>query len=932
MGDRSFRLSLPKKDLFAVALPDIEYHSQVSFTFRKENYISNLQESPTQLAICFAPGSAYRTVTWGEPINHTFTSLGEKEISIRISLNNGKNLESHTYIHVIGQPIQYANKKDTEISIAATAKHSGGKIQIKYATFNTEKKQLIRPLIIADESDIYKFIEDKEINLEYLLNNFSEIEDINKVYDIVYIDNNKGFDDIFRNAQLFQDAMERINNMKGSIHDKNYVIGLGMGGLVASYALRDMENQGKNHDVYKFFTINTPHKGFNMPIGLQALIRHIHDIKIAKFFIKDISEEAKNLCNLLDQTAMKQMLIYSIDKNFNYQNNHPVFMQKYEGMGMPLTCKTVAISNGSYWGKNLFQPGERFFEFHKKKGTKSFFWKLVLLGNTEIKLDFEVNTLKSKQADQIYYGNLYLHKRLIFKYVDADFNKKVLNSTSDMVALDGAPGSEISIKQFFNEEDDILNAFKLNDFCFVPTVSALKMSNWQQKLLSGLNLNSGESGFMKLYATGENNIYIDLQKCADFLQEELEPQIKIGINDQIEKETKLTLSNVPSFIPIIWSFSNGNFKVISNRGNEVTVFPTKYQQSSTLIASVYLKEIQKVAELSLSSEKLKLSGDEYVLGVPKRYEINYLPYNAKLTWNYASGTKVIEQKDNYIDITAIDVSDPFIEAKVTCYDGTTTSARINLRNQTLESGYLICRSYWQETIDGGYRRKYALQMKCQPETIPIDDMTFFWENRDVSYHIRTMHGASKIETGGTTWNSQFINDSLVTKRDSILLPGQLYPSNPAIGLFSAEPGHPVDPGIHEWFPTNLKDLAVITLPEKPYKGTIICTVTDQNKNKLSATYSITNEYTPIYHASPNPSNTTLTLKKTASDNGLGVYEENKSIMLYLYNDYGIVCSRSVNTADEEIQIDVTNLPNGNYYLNTVADGEVIERELIFIKH
>lgn len=52
-----------KKDLFAVALPDIEYHSQVSFTFRKENYISNLQESPTQLAICFAPGSAYRTVT-----------------------------------------------------------------------------------------------------------------------------------------------------------------------------------------------------------------------------------------------------------------------------------------------------------------------------------------------------------------------------------------------------------------------------------------------------------------------------------------------------------------------------------------------------------------------------------------------------------------------------------------------------------------------------------------------------------------------------------------------------------------------------------------------------------------------------------------------------------------------------------------------------
>jgi triacylglycerol esterase/lipase EstA (alpha/beta hydrolase family) len=88
------------------------------------------------------------------------------------------------------------------------------------------------------------------------------------------------FDDIFHNAQLFEEAMERINGMRNSIHDKNYVIGIGMGGLVARYALKNMEQQGKVHDVCKYISINTPHKGANIPIGLQALVRYIQNLKI----------------------------------------------------------------------------------------------------------------------------------------------------------------------------------------------------------------------------------------------------------------------------------------------------------------------------------------------------------------------------------------------------------------------------------------------------------------------------------------------------------------------------------------------------------------------------------------------------------------------------------------------------------------------------
>lgn len=545
-----------KQYLFAIGLPNIdEYHSPVIFTFQKENYISNQQETPTQLSIRFNSESDYQNIIWGQPISHTFTSYGEKEICIRAKFSNGKVVESHTKIKIISQGPRYDSGDttipDTTITIAKTSTHSGGEIQIKYAQFNNYRK-LIRPLIIADESDILEFFGKNKMNLQFLLTDVSTheiMETVNKLYDIVYINNNKGFDDIFRNAQLFEDALERINNIRFNPHDQNCVIGLGMGGLVARYALRDMEQKGKDHDVYKFITINSPHKGINIPLGLQALIRHIQKMKLVKLFIKDISKEASKLCDLLDQTAIKQMLTYSIDKFFEYQNDHTTFMQKYEGIGMPTKCKNIAISNGSFENYSLFKPGDRFFEYNKTLGSNNFLLKLILLGKTELKFNFWANALKSKERTQIYWGNFYLHKKIFFWYKDIDYIKKELYSNEDMVALDGAPGSIISIKQFFNTNEDISNAFKLSNFCFVPTVSALAINNWEDKLSSSLYLNSKDSGFDKLYATSNNNDYTMLETCSDFLSLELAPQIK-GENTNIIGETTFTIYNVPDITPI----------------------------------------------------------------------------------------------------------------------------------------------------------------------------------------------------------------------------------------------------------------------------------------------------------------------------------------------------------------------------------------------
>ena len=253
---------------------------------------------------------------------------------------------------------------------------------------------MIRPLIIADETNALEFLskDTVKVDLNFLLkgNLGAVMNSLNQLYDIVYVDNNNGFDDIFRNARLFEEALARINAKRDPLHDKSYVVGLGMGGLVARYALRDMEIKGLNHDVCKFISLNAPHKGVNIPIGLQALIRYIQNIRIAKIFIKEIVRKADSIANVLDSKLIKQMLIYTIDKEYEYSNEHAAFMQEYERIGMPMQCENVAISNGSRRGDYLEIPGSLLFQ-------KSDSW---------FGFKSDIYLLKQKQEFQFFSGSI----------------------------------------------------------------------------------------------------------------------------------------------------------------------------------------------------------------------------------------------------------------------------------------------------------------------------------------------------------------------------------------------------------------------------------------------------------------------------------------------------------------------------------------------
>lgn len=881
---------------------------------------------PVQISVRFLPGTVYQNITWGQPVRYTYTTYGEKEICIRARYGNGKILESRTRVRIVPQLPAWTgeeDKADETIILNGTGEHKGGKIQIKYAAFNTKKEKLIRPLIIADESDVLDlFLNGIKADLNYLFKGeFGKVmKEVNQLYDIVYVDNNDSFDDIFRNARLFEEAMIRINAKRENLHDRNYVVGLGMGGLVARYALRDMEKKGLNHDVCKFISLNSPHKGANIPVGLQALLRYLENIKMFKRRVADILEKTKAIRELLEKKAMKQMLVYKVDNNYDYLDEHAAFIQRYESMGMPVLCENIAISNGGYDGKSLESAGSLL---------------LKMAGEID-NFESEVHFLNQKQETELFSGAI----KMLFK-----FKKRKLYSTSDMVALDGAPGSSLLLNSLLKKMgDDIMSTFQLDRFCFVPTVSALALNDWENKLLYWFDLKPSASCFDRIYASKENNKYEQLEACKDFLEKELAPQIE-GEQKDIKGETTFTLKNVPSFLPVTWTLSNDNFKIISRSGTKVTVVPLKFNSSSELKVSLPMPDVPSIS-VPITSLPVEVYGDTYISGQESRYHIYILPDHATLRWRVAEGLEIKSQSGLDVMVKAVGKTTPWIEAIITTRYNTETVIRKDLKCVPLTGARLQYLDSWVGKNDkGDYIKKYAYQLVYEPAEIPLHQLAFCWRSSVEVTKGSNLISPKKatIKTEGNVTSSVFeacfVSDPFIDTDPPVIFP-PLFNSADVASSSSLPLGFEIDPDQRPYIWANSTNHATVWMPQinigGESKGRLFCTVKDFLGNSFSVTSpeELFDQWNTIYHIAPNPANTTLSLSRQNQQNGVSAYSVSipEPMTIRLFNDFGLSRSVESDSSQPEIQMNVSDLPEGTYYLNVLRDGQVIQRSVVLIRH
>lgn len=118
-------------------------------------------------------------------------------------------------------------------------------------------------------------------------------------YDFVYIDWRTPGEYIQANAYTLIEVLKKINEMSDEATQPALLIGHSMGGLVARYALKTMENQHIAHGVGTYVSYDSPHLGANVPqsllYGFYGLRKFLKD----KGLIASLAKKYEKFSNLL---------------------------------------------------------------------------------------------------------------------------------------------------------------------------------------------------------------------------------------------------------------------------------------------------------------------------------------------------------------------------------------------------------------------------------------------------------------------------------------------------------------------------------------------------------------------------------------------------------------------------------------------------------
>jgi len=524
----TFAISAPlvllSKSKVDVSLPTTLWHSNTS---------------SSRIEINFGNNTGYKNLTNGSVASTTYTATGIYTWTYRVRLSNGqykycRQKVKVTHIDPTAQARNPACGTPETVAITATKAYQGvfgsATLQIAYGSNNCT---LQNPLIVAEgldtglyaqagsigDSDYNSFrfsvLESQSIELQNLITNNTS-ED----YDIVYVNWDNGTDYIQRNAYVLEAVIAWVNQQKADAGStaQNVVLGQSMGGLVARYALKDMENESENHDTSLYVSHDVPHQGAHVPLGILHMGRHIAN-EFLETPIGDYSVLVENgggiglgtINDLLDTPAINQMLIYNVDTNGNRTNTtHTAWQTELQTMGYPEQTRNIALSNGSHCASSQgLSSNQAFVSINGQGGTTlvssllEFIFVLgpyvgtiledtptfllgYLPGNSELQIEFKANAFPSSGTARIYKGRLTYKKTFLwlFPITRTIFDESINSKPSDQF-IDNYPGgvspNALAVSES-NYENHILYSYGYNldvnlNFDFVPVTSALDVGS-----------------------------------------------------------------------------------------------------------------------------------------------------------------------------------------------------------------------------------------------------------------------------------------------------------------------------------------------------------------------------------------------------------------------------------------------------------------------
>jgi hypothetical protein len=201
----------------------------------------------------------------------------------------------------------------------------------------------------------------------------------NAGYDVIFLDFQRGADYIQRNALLLKELILRVNRTKRlspGCASKNVIIGPSMGGQIARIALANMEAQDIDHDTHTYLSFDSPHRGANIPLGVQAAAYWAH--------LASVNTGSPSLWQSINLPAARQLLLDNLGSAENSRkinvsewglsndfltgrgsiivndNSFSCLRQQYATelaqTGYPRRTRNVALACGSFIGSGQGYP------------------------------------------------------------------------------------------------------------------------------------------------------------------------------------------------------------------------------------------------------------------------------------------------------------------------------------------------------------------------------------------------------------------------------------------------------------------------------------------------------------------------------------------------------------------------------------------------
>ncbi len=472
----------------------------------------------------FGDGGGLQAVQDGDWVSVQYSSGSAVEITAELTLWNRTKLISKSRINIAAPagsaspagPETYCTNSDFTFTVNTT---ENGTVHTATVTGRSAccDTEIRKPFIVINGfetpalEDFFGFTFNGLINnLQFFAGSptgnsiYNDLESSN--YDILFIDFADETEALEINARLVEEAIREINARKhqAGSSEQNVVVGISMGGVVGKLALLDMEAAGEQHESAVFFSMDSPLRGANIPLGAQFAVDHLANETVFGVDIGDMVELLGTAVEVLERPSPKQMLIYHKDGYIEGSGTigltveHTDFYEMLRNKGALTQCEHVAVSNGSQIGIGQgFNAGAKFLDIEGSGAELAAFagqdlpiidgfWGAVLGPFVAIELaigaqvDFEFSAMPAPNTGQhrIYKGEI--SQELLFGLLTVNyFSREVKVGGGNILPLDNAPGGFVDIPQ---PEDLGLPAFDappaelfLDRFCFIPTISALEI-------------------------------------------------------------------------------------------------------------------------------------------------------------------------------------------------------------------------------------------------------------------------------------------------------------------------------------------------------------------------------------------------------------------------------------------------------------------------